>query len=315
MSALGDEIKKLLDEHQVLIKVQARLEAIGPDIDQLRKELLPLDQLMQKEYADLENLEKMGLKSVFYKVLGSQESQLEKERQEYLQASLKYEQVRKSLELLEFEHNVLKKKIDGLPAVQKRLDDLSKKQEYELMQMPGTAGLEIKKIYGQIEVQQRLYTDINEAIKAGSTAAQSLDNVIAGLQQAHNWGQWDVSGRNPMSNHLKYTAIDKAKDWAYEANGQLKIFEKELLDVYRKIPEEFQLHLDSFNRFIDVFFDNLITDWIIQQKIYNALNNTLNTRDKVIRMIKTLEAEKPEVDRAIAELNNSKKEYILRASS
>ena len=152
-------------------------------------------------------------------------------------------------------------------------------------------------------------------MKAGSTALQSLDNVIAGLQQAHNWGQWDMSGRNPMSNHLKYTAIDKAKDWAYEANRQLKIFEKELLDVYRRIPEDFQLHLDSFNRFIDVFFDNLITDWIIQQKIYNALNNSLNTRDKVTRMVKLLESEKPKVDKAIADLNETKKEYVLRASS
>ena len=73
--------------------------------------------------------------------------------------------------------------------------------------------------------------------------------------------------------------------------------------------------LDSFNRFIDVFFDNLITDWIIQQKIYNALNNSLNTRDKVTRMVKLLESEKPKVDKAIADLNETKKEYVLRASS
>ena len=64
-----------------------------------------------------------------------------------------------------------------------------------------------------------------------------------------------------------------------------------------------------------MFFDNLITDWIIQQKIYNALNNSLNTRDKVTRMVKLLESEKPKVDKAIADLNETKKEYVLRASS
>ncbi len=315
MNALAEEIRKLLEEQQILKKVQDRLVQIVPEIEQLRQDLIPLDQLVQKEYADIENLEKLGLKTMFYKVLGSQETQMEKERQEYLQASLKYDQVRKSLELLEFEYNLLKKKIDALPAIEKRLDDLSKQQEMELMNLQGNAGFELKKIYSQIEAQQRMIIDINEAMKAGSVAVQSLDNVIAGLQQAHNWGQWDMSGRNPMSNHLKYTAIDKAKDWAYEANRQLKIFEKELLDVYRRIPEDFQLHLDSFNRFIDVFFDNLITDWIIQQKIYNALNNSLNTRDKVTRMIKLLETEKPKVDKAIADLNEVKKEYVLRASS
>lgn len=315
MNSLAEEIRKLLEDQQILKKVQDRIVQIVPEIEQMRKDLIPLDQQVQKEYADVENLEKLGLKTMFYKVLGSKETQMEKERQEYLQASLKYDQVKKSLELLEFEYNLLKKKIDALPAIEKRLDELSKQQELELMNMQGNAGLELKKIYAQIETQQRMIIDINEAVKAGSTALQSLDNVIAGLQQAHNWGQWDMSGRNPMSNHLKYTAIDKAKDWAYEANRQLKIFEKELLDVYRRIPEDFQLHLDSFNRFIDVFFDNLITDWIIQQKIHNALNNSLNTRDKVTRMVKLLESEKPKVDKAIADLNEAKKEYVLRASS
>ena len=315
MNALAEEIRKLLEDQQILKKVQDRIVQIVPEIEQMRKDLIPLDQQVQKEYADVENLEKLGLKTMFYKVLGSKETQMEKERQEYLQASLKYDQVKKSLELLEFEYNLLKKKIDALPAIEKRLDELSKQQELELMNMQGNAGLELKKIYAQIETQQRMIIDINEAVKAGSTALQSLDNVIAGLQQAHNWGQWDMSGRNPMSNHLKYTAIDKAKDWAYEANRQLKIFEKELLDVYRRIPEDFQLHLDSFNRFIDVFFDNLIKDLIIQQKIHNALNNSLNTRDKVTRMVKLLESEKPKVDKAIADLNEAKKEYVLRASS
>lgn len=314
MSAISDEIKNLLEEHQVQKKVQSRLQDIVPQIEQLKKELVPLELQMQKEFADMENLEKVGIKTMFYKVLGSQESQMEKERQEYLQASLKYDQVRKSLELLEYEFNLLKSKADGLPAIEKRLEELSKQQELEIINVPGAAGMELKKIYAQIEVQQRMIIDIQEAIKAGSSALQSLDNVIAGLQQAHNWGQWDMSGRNPMSNHLKYTAIDKAKDWAYEANRQLKIFEKELLDVYRHIPEDFQLHLDSFNRFIDIFFDNLITDWIIQQKIHNALNNSLNTRDKVIRMIKLLESEKPKTEKAIEDLNVVKKEYVLKNS-
>ena len=311
MSQIGEEIKKLLEEHQSLKKSEARLAEIVPEIENVNREVQTLVQQMRKEFEDIENLEKLGMKALFYKVLGSQEEQLEKERQEYLQASLKYDQVRKNLELLEFEYNILKKKSGNLATIEQKLNDLSVRQEKELINMPGAAALEIKKIYLQIDQQERLKIDISEAIKAGLKALECIDAVIAGLQQAHNWGQWDVSGRNPMSNHLKYSAIDKAKDWAYESNRQLKVFEKELLDVYKQIPEDFQLHIDSFNRFIDVFFDNLITDWIIQQKIYNALNNTLNIRDKVVRMIKTLEGENPKVAQTISTLEQRKKEFIL----
>ncbi len=313
MSALGEEIRNLLEEHQILKKANSRLNEIVPDIEKLKRELIPLERQMQKEFEDVEKLEKIGMRALFHKVLGNQEAQMEKERQEYLQASLKYDQVRKSLELLEFEKNILQKKAGSIGAIEKRLAELSATQEKELINMSGPASLELKKIYAQVETLQRLKIDINEAIKAGLKALECIDAVVAGLQQAHNWGQWDMSGRNPMSNHLKYSAIDKAKDWAYEANRQLKVFEKELLDVYRQIPEDFQLHIDSFNRFIDVFFDNLITDWIIQQKIYNALNNTLNIRDKVVRMIKTLEAEHPKVDLQIEDWDVKKKEYVLNA--
>lgn len=111
MSQIGEEIKKLLEEHQSLKKSEARLAEIVPEIEKVNREVQTLEQQMRKEFEDIENLEKLGMKALFYKVLGSQEEQLEKERQEYLQASLKYDQVRKNLELLEFEYNILKKKI------------------------------------------------------------------------------------------------------------------------------------------------------------------------------------------------------------
>ncbi len=311
MATLQEDIQKLYAEHQAIKKSEARLQEISPEIEKLRKDLAVLDQAVQKEYEDVQNLEKLGLKTFFYNVLGDKESQLEKERQEYLQASLKYDQVRKSLEVLEFESNILQKKVNNKAAIEAQLDDLSKKQEQQLLALSGDAAIQLRSILSQIEAQQRLKIDINEAMAAGTKALESIDGVVSCLQQAHNWGQWDVSGRNPMSNHLKYSAIDKAKDWAYQANNDLRNFEKELQDVYRSIPEDFHLQIDSFNRFIDVFFDNLITDWIIQQKIYNALNNTINTRDKVVRMVKTLETEIPKSNQAMLDLEEQKKQFVL----
>lgn len=145
MSQIGEEIKKLLEEHQSLKKSEARLAEIVPEIEKVNREVQTLEQQMRKEFEDIENLEKLGMKALFYKVLGSQEEQLEKERQEYLQASLKYDQVRKNLELLEFEYNILKKKSGNLATIEQKLNDLSVRQEKELINMPGAAALEIKK--------------------------------------------------------------------------------------------------------------------------------------------------------------------------
>ena len=83
MSQIGEEIKKLLEEHQSLKKSEARLAEIVPEIEKVNREVQTLEQQMRKEFEDIENLEKLGMKALFYKVLGSQEEQLEKERQEY----------------------------------------------------------------------------------------------------------------------------------------------------------------------------------------------------------------------------------------
>ena len=44
----------------------------------------------------MEELEKMRITSVFYKLLGSQDEQLEKERQEYLTVSIKHAELKKT---------------------------------------------------------------------------------------------------------------------------------------------------------------------------------------------------------------------------
>ena len=70
-------------------------------------------------------------------------------------------------------------------------------------------------------------------------------------------------------------------------------FEREVHDVYpdfRGIQMTFDL--DRFNGFADVFFDNLISDWIVQQKIVNSLNNVKTIYDRVTRLMNSLNVDR-----------------------
>jgi len=42
---------------------------------------------------------------------------------------------------------------------------------------------------------------------------------------------------------------------------------------------------------MDIFFDNLISDWVIQRKIKNAINNVDSTFDKTRRYVLVIEKE------------------------
>ena len=97
-----------------------------------------------------------------------------------------------------------------------------------------------------------------------------------------------MNNQSTYYSQMKHNAINRAKNATQQAKHKLKLFDRELIDVN---IEQTQLYikLDGFGRFIPIFFDNLISDWVIQRKIKNALNNVESTFDKTRRYVLAIE--------------------------
>ncbi len=302
------EVTKKLDR---LKKVGSRLEDLNQEIAELQSKVAHLVKQVDKESEDIETLKKMGVKSLFYKVLGSKEEQLEKERQEYLEANLRYDEVRKSLDLLKYERQILEDKIRTLPATERHYQELLKAREKEIIAADPKLAAKINSIDAQISEREKMIFEVDEAMAVGRGAVHLLDQVLHNLNQAVNWGQWDMAGRKGrMTGHMKHRQIDMAKDMAYKAKISLTQFEKELRDVYG--PEDFGLtvRIPTFSSFTDIFFDNLITDWIVQQKIQNTRSGVIAVRDKAQRLLATLEGTIPKINYEINQLEDARKAVL-----
>jgi len=302
------EVTKKLDR---LKKVGNRLEDLNREIISLEGKISFLVKQVDKESEDIEVLKKTGIKSLFYKVLGSKEEQLEKERQEYLEANLRYDEVRKSLELLSYERNILEDKIKYLPRTEQRYQELLKLREQEIISSNPQLADRIRTIDAQITEREKMIFEVDEAMQVGQGAAHLLNQVLDKLNQAINWGKWDMTGRRgQMTGHLKHRQIDQAKNLAYQAKISLTQFEKELRDIYG--PEDFGLtvRIPSFSSFTDIFFDNLITDWIVQQKIQNTRSGVVGVRDKTQRLLSTLKGTLPKIDSEIKQLEDARKAVL-----
>ncbi len=70
---------------------------------------------------------------MFHKFLGDREDRLQKERQDYLTASLRYNELFKSVELIRYELNLLSKKESNLNLVEKEINALMKDREKEIL--------------------------------------------------------------------------------------------------------------------------------------------------------------------------------------
>jgi len=309
-STLQTEIHSILGEINSLEKVQRHLDEINNQISSSNNELLKLDKRIDDELKDIESLEKIGLKSLFTKVLGSKEEQLEIERQEYLQATLKYNELKKTNDLLVYEKELLQKKTRSVTKLKSDLDRLKKQREKEIKRKNGPLANSLFDIADKLERNFILNKELLEAIEAGEKAKASVIRVYNELKSAKQWGHWDMASRGRRANYQKRHAIDRANSFVHKTQQYLRVYEKELRDLGMEVSLRFKLQ--NFHSFLDFFFDNLISDWIVQQKINHTINNVLKTKDEIESINASLNREQQKTEQSTIALHE-KRDSILES--
>ena len=313
MSNVQEALQETFTQLEQAKKIDRHLAQVNEQLLEAEKNLDRLSAQLQKEFRDIEKLEKLSVKGLFHQVLGSKEEQIEKERQEYLQVSLKYDEAKKGTELLEFERDLLQKKIQNLPQLEAKLKGLIKMREKALIANNSAAGRQVLEMVQIIDAQHQFIRVVDGVQETGKEVLKVLEKMIQQLQQAKNWGQWDMAGRQRGVSYMKHSAIDRARDLSYTCQHLLVRFQRDVEQIYGRGHVNFNIQLDSFSRFTDIFFDNLISDWIVQKKIQNALNNVLNVRDRVLRILQSLEGEVVKAEEKAANLEEQRRQIIIQS--
>jgi|GEM_PF-997546 len=127
------KIHETIAQIKKLNSIQKHHTSTTTELENSYAELNKVEDQLVDELEDIEKLEKMSITSVFYKVLGSQEEQLEKQRQEYLTVSLKHKELKKDIEILEYEHKVISGKVQEIGGLEESLEQLKKIRLQEIM--------------------------------------------------------------------------------------------------------------------------------------------------------------------------------------
>ena len=121
--------------------------------------------------------------------------------------------------------------------------------------------------------------EVDEAIRAGERALDSLREAKGKLNSARNWGIYDILGGGMISSIVKHSKMSSANEWVERANYDLKRFAKELRDVDE---DGLYVQAGSLASTLDIFFDNVFSDFIVQNRINEA-------RGEIDRMIDRIE--------------------------
>lgn len=315
MTQLHQQLQEAIREAERIRKIKEHISELTLRLEAEEKALLSMETTLTKEQRDVETLEREGLTTMFRKFIGDREEKLDKEREEYLRASLRFNELYKSVELIRFELDLLTKKEQNLETVERKVATLINLREEELMRLDPNVALKIKSIHEQTDKLHKYSIEVEEAFKAGQEALTFVRGAEQHLIDAQLMGQRDMWGSRSRyglnSGRFKHESIDKARDMAYQSQHALIRFGNELKDVFKGHKLEVDMKIEDFGRFADIFFDNIITDYLVQQKISKSLINVTGTRQKLDHIMQSLDNERNVIREKLEALERERKNVIV----
>lgn len=131
--------------------------------------------------------------------------------------------------------------------------------------------------------------ELQEAKVAAQHVLLRMDNAIKSLENAKSWGWWDMFGGGMLTSMFKRDNIRHANEDIREISQALHRLNQELEDVNMTLPLEIN---DTISDTVfDVWFDNIFTDWHVQDEVSKKLVEIKQFRSELGALIERLDRE------------------------
>ena len=295
-----------------LQELKRQLKTEHAKIGELRK-------AMAKEHQDVLKLENWSLKDVFIKVTNKEE-QLEKEKEEYLQAAIAVQEAEKQAEMIEFELSILQEKISKRNEIETKLEALYEAQEIKILRSDPNHPL--KMVLHKIARWQQLDRELEEAILRGTNVAVILEEIVNHLERAKKWVS-NILRDHGYRMRMLTEEIDQARIRLPKLRMEFIKFEEEINEVFQ-FPEleawdhdqqdglrKLKRLINDLSNFTRSFLRGLIRDWILQQQLHKSHTLTNQLKHQAETNIKWLRLEQDKVKQEISRLENERR-HMLR---
>lgn len=129
--------------------------------------------------------------------------------------------------------------------------------------------------------------EVDEARAVALEVLNLLDGVEKMLKSARGWGIYDILGGGFFASMIKHGKIDRAESLLRQVQSHLIRLQKELGDIDLSLVSSVQV--SGFERFMDIAFDNVLSDWITQSRINDSLNEVMMVKSEIRRVIAALD--------------------------
>lgn len=292
-------------------QIENRIRTLEKRCNQLEDTVSDLKFAKEKEEEDVEKMQGRSLAVLFHKILGKQQEMLDKEQLEAYEAAVKYDAAVRELEAVKQSLNALRDEKMELQGSEDRYKRALRERIDELRRQKDTGGEKMTQIQehkGELRKQQR---EVEEAEAAGRSALSIAESILDSLDSAKSWSTWDlIGGGGLVSDLVKHGHLDEAQDKVEDLQIALSRFHTELMDV--EIPASFDVRVDGFLKFADFFFDGLLADWMVRDRIQGSREQVEEARRSIEKIMDQLRSIGHQIEGELQRLEAQIEEMALQ---
>ncbi|HMG45766.1 MAG TPA: hypothetical protein VK611_30835 [Acidimicrobiales bacterium] len=251
-----------------------RCEELERWLDELNHWLTGLRAEHAAEVDDVGRLEGISLTRVLAALRGAREDRLAQEQAQAAAAALRVNDATWRLAALQREYEAARTRLWELSGAPEAYAAVLDEKDRHLR---SSGDPRAPRILDLADERGRLTGEVNElheALEAALTARHALTIVRDQLGSASSWSTYDTFfGGGFISSAIKHDRLDDAAAAAAHADRCLAVLRTELADVGGAGLTAPRLGFDGLTRFLDVWFDNVFTDWSVRSRIQEAQRN------------------------------------------
>ncbi|MFK7809149.1 MAG: hypothetical protein AB8F74_15205 [Saprospiraceae bacterium] len=303
--------KKLRSLYEQLIakeKIEIHLKNIDRILIMEEEALVEANGVLQREERDVTKLERKSLYVIFKSILGSLEEELEKERQEYLQAFLRKQSIEACISEMKKEKETLLYSYSGKFNIEREFEQVLAKLKKEIKESNPKLAQEIYFYEEKIARHNSKIKELKQAKRTGVKVIEKLRVILTSLEAIQEWG----GNYSSRIIRQKQVAGTRMRTQIISAQKKLQGFENELFDLIDHYGHDYKSQIEEVRAFLNFFLNSLITDWIVKKKIEHSANVVSNLIDKVTLIIAMLEKDVEQTKGYIAQEKKDQRAIIVR---
>jgi len=202
-TALNKALREAYEGTRRKEKITIHRKHLKEAIKEAEFNLAMYEKQMEKEGRDITLLEGKSVRKLFYELLGTKDPLMEKERQEFLAAFLKHQAVKKHLEILQYEDQLLRRQLKLLTGVKNTLHSLLQAKKKLLKGKKSKGGKQLMALDKKLVAYKNFLKEVREAKVRGRACL-----VIAGsTEPLKTPTKLRVSYKNLKQNFVMFLII------------------------------------------------------------------------------------------------------------